>query len=53
MDFKIPKGVDGIGTVLPYISNNVIELSSLEIVYWIRWKPILHIDVTDFAMLPV
>jgi hypothetical protein len=36
MDFKIPKGVDGIGTVLPYISNNVIELSSLEIVYWIR-----------------
>lgn len=33
MDFEILEGVDGSGAVLPYISNNIIELSSLKKVH--------------------
>ena len=35
MDLEILERVDRSGTVLPYISNDIIELSSLKEVHWI------------------
>lgn len=53
MDFELLERVNGGRAVLPYISNYVIEVSSLEIIDRVRRKPVFHVDVAGLAMLPV
>ncbi len=46
MNVKVFKWINGCGTVLPYISGNIIEITSLEMVNRIWREPIFHIDIT-------
>ena len=38
--------------MLPYISNNVIEISFFEHVNWIRGHPILEVNITNTLSFP-
>mgnify|MGYP007068600368 CR=1 FL=1 len=39
--------------MLPNITNYIIEVTSLEIVNWARWKPVLQVDVAYLPMQPL
>ena len=39
--------------MLPNIANYIIEVASIEIVDWVRWKPVLQVNVANLAMQPL
>jgi len=50
--FKIFKWIYWSWTMLPNISNNIIEITNFEVIYWIWRKPILHINISSFTIRP-
>ena len=47
VDFKLFIGINGSDSVLPYVSHEVIELSSFESVNWAGGHPVLPIDIPN------
>jgi hypothetical protein len=46
MDLEVLEGINRGDGVLPYVSNNIVELSSFEEINRTRRHPVLHVDVT-------
>ena len=47
VDFELFIGINGSDSVLPYVSHEVIELSSFESVNWAGGHPVLPIDIPN------
>lgn len=53
MDFELFERVDWSDGVLPNISHDIVEISNFEHVNRVRWHPILHVDVSNWLILPI
>lgn len=53
MNLEVFKRVYWSYRMLPYISDYIVKVSSLKVIYGIRRKPIFHIQIPGFSVVPL
>jgi hypothetical protein len=53
MNLEIFKRVYWSHRMLPYVSDYIVKIADLEIIYGVRRKPILHIKIPRLSMMPI